>query len=62
MLYRLDATPCEEVELLLFRGVRNAPAVRKLVVSGGLEAAALNASLVRCVPPHPLPCAATKRP
>lgn len=53
MLYHLDLSPSEQVDLLLFRNVTNAPAVRKLVISGNLPAAALNPTLVRLRPATP---------
>lgn len=47
MHFRLDSPEGMAVELLLFESVRNAAVLRSLVVSGELDVAALNASLVR---------------
>jgi hypothetical protein len=46
MHFTLDSKAEDEIELFLFRDVRNARAVRKRVVAGELDAAALNAELV----------------
>jgi hypothetical protein len=46
MLFRLDEPAGADVELLLFREVRNAKVIRRRIMAEELEVAALNASLV----------------
>jgi hypothetical protein len=46
MLFRLDEPAGADVELLLFREVRNAKVIRRRIMAGELDVAALNASLV----------------
>lgn len=46
MLFHLDSPPAQQVELLHFRDVKNAPAIRQRILSGELNFAALNSTLV----------------